>query len=553
MKVRFAEVSNANLQNVHITDGQLVVVKDTGDIYYDDITVRQKLSDVIPVTTLPNTGLVGKIYLNINTNGLYIWNNDTQAFQPVTAESIASGDIYQYPLIFDANHKQSALPYGRILGMPVVLEMSGANNPSVTLTSANSINMALFGIPDSDGWITTTANYDVMVAVNYIVGGVIFVEIPALINPLTINGKTAVAGINMIQMSGPGPINSIEIACASGVTKFRCWSSVIPNPSTGVSIDVATNSLKAYTPYFAPYTITIPRNVSGAYDSVQVKESLATTIIRTNSVARTSADAQIAVDYINDGTNYTSTVTLWWPPQFSDHTMTSSPIQNIPSSITVPGSVDSSVTLTTKQTHLEPILAGGGTQFALGVIYQYTSTKNQTITATISDVLNQTGVGSFTLQELLPESSWLTYTDTVNDITEFGRVEAGLITVNTNNTTASLFFASDWKLAGSYYAAPGDTSPEIAINDYDCQGNPLVGISALKLVCIPNVRTAVREGGKKDLIMIEQVALESLHSIHTTKYDWMGDLTSPWIMTAAELDALDPIWAQGATILFYAK
>ena len=72
MKVKFSRCTSSNLANVPQVDGQLIYTKDTGEVYLDVGSVRNKISDVQEADNILNIAspIINKLYYDKNTDTL---------------------------------------------------------------------------------------------------------------------------------------------------------------------------------------------------------------------------------------------------------------------------------------------------------------------------------------------------------------------------------------------------------------------------------------------------------------------------------------------------
>lgn len=77
MEVKFTVTAQEDLATLPITDGQIIAIADQPGYYYDMLGVRFRVSGVIALPSLPETGLENTLYcVKTSTGGLnlYIWS-----------------------------------------------------------------------------------------------------------------------------------------------------------------------------------------------------------------------------------------------------------------------------------------------------------------------------------------------------------------------------------------------------------------------------------------------------------------------------------------------
>lgn len=96
MNVLHSRVSKSNLDNVPITDGQIILTKDTKELYVDLGQNRSSISDFIyveDITTLNKEDANQyKVYFANKQNNLYRYNAPTSEFVPLLEEKLEELD-----------------------------------------------------------------------------------------------------------------------------------------------------------------------------------------------------------------------------------------------------------------------------------------------------------------------------------------------------------------------------------------------------------------------------------------------------------------------------
>lgn len=76
LNVSFAEVASSGLDNLPIVDGQIIVTKDTGEVYRDIGDTRLPLCVPLAiVSSLPLAPISGRLYLLTTDYTLHIFHN----------------------------------------------------------------------------------------------------------------------------------------------------------------------------------------------------------------------------------------------------------------------------------------------------------------------------------------------------------------------------------------------------------------------------------------------------------------------------------------------
>lgn len=92
MNVLHSRVSKSNLDNVPITDGQIILTKDTKELYVDLGENRSSISDFIyveDITTLNKEDANQyKVYFANKQNNLYRYNATTSEFVPLLKDTL---------------------------------------------------------------------------------------------------------------------------------------------------------------------------------------------------------------------------------------------------------------------------------------------------------------------------------------------------------------------------------------------------------------------------------------------------------------------------------
>ena len=92
MNVLHSRVSKSNLDNVPITDGQVILTKDTNELYVDLGEKRSSISDFIyveDITTLNKEDANQyKVYFANKQNNLYRYNAPTSEFVPLLKDTL---------------------------------------------------------------------------------------------------------------------------------------------------------------------------------------------------------------------------------------------------------------------------------------------------------------------------------------------------------------------------------------------------------------------------------------------------------------------------------
>lgn len=92
MNVLHSRVSKSNLDNVPITDGQIILTKDTNELYVDLGEKRSSISDFIyveDITTLNKEDANQyKVYFANKQNNLYRYNATTSEFVPLLKDTL---------------------------------------------------------------------------------------------------------------------------------------------------------------------------------------------------------------------------------------------------------------------------------------------------------------------------------------------------------------------------------------------------------------------------------------------------------------------------------
>lgn len=108
----FTRVSKDNLKSVPVQDGRLILIKDTGEIWYDIGTKRRKVTSFIKEIDISIEGTVGergKLYYNKADNSLYVWDDVYKKFQKVTNMSAAEVSYDSRNTTLSATNVQEAL------------------------------------------------------------------------------------------------------------------------------------------------------------------------------------------------------------------------------------------------------------------------------------------------------------------------------------------------------------------------------------------------------------------------------------------------------------
>ena len=92
MNVLHSRVSKSNLDNVPITDGQIILTKETNELYFDLGENRSSISDFIyveDITTLNKEDANQyKVYFANKQNNLYRYNAPTSEFVPLLKDKL---------------------------------------------------------------------------------------------------------------------------------------------------------------------------------------------------------------------------------------------------------------------------------------------------------------------------------------------------------------------------------------------------------------------------------------------------------------------------------
>lgn len=98
------EISQSQLPNTPIINGQLICCTDTGNFYRDSDKQRITLSeDVIVVSNLPLAPLSNKIYL-LKPDKLYIYDQEWILLNDKPSPIVTKISIYDFPAIGEQNH-----------------------------------------------------------------------------------------------------------------------------------------------------------------------------------------------------------------------------------------------------------------------------------------------------------------------------------------------------------------------------------------------------------------------------------------------------------------
>lgn len=96
MNVLHSRVSKSNLDNVPIEDGQIVLTKDTNEVYVDLGEKRNSISDFIYVDDITKVekGSANpyKVYFSSKQNNIYRYDTDTTEFIPLLKEALDALD-----------------------------------------------------------------------------------------------------------------------------------------------------------------------------------------------------------------------------------------------------------------------------------------------------------------------------------------------------------------------------------------------------------------------------------------------------------------------------
>ena len=82
MKVAFGRCNLDGLANVPVIDGQILFVKDTGEMYVDQGTARTKISDINFIDTIETRNNIAspsqsKLYFVIENTSIYYYNGSS--------------------------------------------------------------------------------------------------------------------------------------------------------------------------------------------------------------------------------------------------------------------------------------------------------------------------------------------------------------------------------------------------------------------------------------------------------------------------------------------
>lgn len=149
------EVTSASLSSVAITDGQLIVVTDTGDVYRDIGKSRIEMSrDIIIVDELPIAPLSGKVYLLTSDKSLYWYNSgwtEISAYELPTATTSTLGGIKVGNYLSISSGKLSVnLSSLRTALRPTKVATISVTSSSSYTNRAMSVNMASYSEADID-------------------------------------------------------------------------------------------------------------------------------------------------------------------------------------------------------------------------------------------------------------------------------------------------------------------------------------------------------------------------------------------------------------------
>lgn len=96
MNVLHSRVSKANLGNVPVTDGQIILTKDTNEVYIDLGKNRNSISDFIYVEDITkvdkSNANVYKVYFANKQNNLYRYEASTSEFVPLLKDTLEELD-----------------------------------------------------------------------------------------------------------------------------------------------------------------------------------------------------------------------------------------------------------------------------------------------------------------------------------------------------------------------------------------------------------------------------------------------------------------------------
>ena len=93
MNINFIKISSENVAGYPIINGQILFTKDTDEFFLDLGDSRNKITDVVSVTSLPSIGAPNKLYCQFSDNAIYKWDGTKWQLIGVS-ESPIDGKLY---------------------------------------------------------------------------------------------------------------------------------------------------------------------------------------------------------------------------------------------------------------------------------------------------------------------------------------------------------------------------------------------------------------------------------------------------------------------------
>lgn len=144
----FAIVSKVNLTKVPFKEGQVIFIKDEGQILYDLDGTRKDVTSFITsvdISVPGTTGIVGKLYLNKNDNNLYIWDATSTSFVKIINKTASEISFDKADTSIVATNVQAALVEISNLIADKVSNVDSEGNPVSVIS-----NTSLTAVEDTD-------------------------------------------------------------------------------------------------------------------------------------------------------------------------------------------------------------------------------------------------------------------------------------------------------------------------------------------------------------------------------------------------------------------